>query len=1291
MILTLWGVAALADFRRDKLLRELLPQVTGLACLDTCFVYVAHLARALSPQRQQRLAELLGAQLTQDITPPRCDLIVVPRPGTRSPWSSKATDILHHCGLAAVTRIERGIAYGLESQNGAPFTARDITRIAPLLHDRMTETVLTDIGAIKNLFEQPPPRLLGQIDLLTQGIEALRAANRSLGLALAEDEIEYLAESYRTLGRNPTDAELMMFAQANSEHCRHKVFNAHWTLDGKAVPQTLFEMIRVSAAASPNGLLSAYRDNAAVVEGPCTEVFRADPITHAYGYHTEPAHVLMKVETHNHPTAIAPHPGAATGVGGEIRDEGATGRGGRPKAGLAGFSVSNLRIADFPQPWERDHGKPAGIASALDIMIHAPIGAAAYNNEFGRPNLTGYFRTFELDVAGQVRGYHKPIMLAGGVGAIRAGLVEKCNAVSGTPVVVLGGPAMLIGLGGGAASSQASGSSTEALDFASVQRANAEMERRCQEVINQCAALGDHNPILALHDVGAGGLANALPELVHDAGRGGRFDLHAIPSDDPALSPLELWCNEAQERYVMTVAPERLAVFEAFCARERCPYAVVGETTESLQLKLHDAHSDICPIDVPTALIFGDPPRMQRHAQRVRAPSIAFNTTDIAVDEAVRRVLSLPTVASKSFLITLGDRTVGGLTARDQMVGPWQLPVADCAVTASGFTAYTGEAMALGERAPVALLNGPASGRMAVGEAITNIAAACIEKLSDITLSCNWMAAVGHAGEDAALYDTVQAVATELCPALGIAIPVGKDSLSMQMRWEQAGAARQVTAPLSLMVSAFAVVSDVRKTLTPELRRDVGATELLLIDLGRGKNRLGGSALAQVFETVGAVPPDLDDPEDLKRLFAAIQEMNVAGILLAYLDRSDGGLLVTLAEMAFAAHSGLTVTLDALGPDPLAALFSEELGGVVQVRRADTEQVLARLTAQGLGSCSYVLGTVVDDDHLRFVSQGNEYYVAPRVDLQRRWAETSYRIQTLRDHPDCARAEFEMLSDTQAPGLHARLSFDPRQDIAAPSIARGVRPQVAILREQGVNGHVEMAAAFDRAGFRAVDVHMSDLIEGRRSLKDFQGLAACGGFSYGDVLGAGSGWAYSILYNARARAEFEAFFTRTDTFGLGVCNGCQMMSQLRALIPGSAHWPRFRRNRSEQFEARLSLVRIASSPSILLRGMEGSVLPIAVAHGEGRAEFTETNAEQHAHICLQYVDHHDAVTEHYPYNPNGSPQGIAGLTNADGRFTILMPHPERVFRTAQHSWHPQDWGEDGPWLRLFRNARVWLG
>lgn len=1299
-MLALRGAPALSDFRLRKLEARL-----GEALGRPLGVYAEHLHIAdLDGDLAEQGRDLLDRLLRYGPSLPGHDpqgllVLVVPRPGTISPWSSKATDIAHNCGLHQIRRLERGTAYYLTSQ-GAPVTEPESRAVAAQLYDRMTQVALFDLEEAARLFEHHGPRPVSRVAVLAGGRPALDQANRDLGLALSVDEIEYLLQSFTALGRDPTDVELMMFAQANSEHCRHKIFNADWTIDGVRQSHSLFRMIRHTTECSPGGVLSAYKDNAAVIEGWDGRRLLPDPETGIYGEHEEPIHILMKVETHNHPTAIAPHPGAATGAGGEIRDEGATGQGAKPKAGLTGFSVSNLRIPGHEQPWEQDRGKPARICSALEIMLEGPIGAAAFNNEFGRPNLAGYFRTYEQAVPGpdgraELRGYHKPIMLAGGLGNIRAEHVAKRPFPAGTPLVVLGGPAMLIGLGGGAASSMASGTSAQDLDFASVQRANPEMQRRCQEVIDRCWARGESNPILFIHDVGAGGLSNALPELIQDAGRGGRFELRSIPNDEPGMSPLELWCNEAQERYVLAIAAGRLAEFEAICRRERCPYAVVGQATEEPHLSLSDAQLHEAPIDIPLQLLFGNPPRLHREVSRLSPPAQAMDTAGIELAEAIRRVLSLPTVADKTFLITIGDRSITGLVAREQMVGPWQVPVADCAVTLTDYRGLTGEAMALGERAPLALLDAPASGRMAIAEAITNIAAARIPAIGDIKLSANWMAAAGHPDEDARLYDTVRAVGLELCPALGIAIPVGKDSMSMGTLWTgEGGEPRAMTAPLSLIVTAFAPVSDARATLTPELRTDQGDTDLILIDLGCGRNRLGGSCLAQVYGQLGDPAtdgvPDLDDPARLKRFFAAIQELALGDLILAYHDRSDGGLLATLCEMAFAGRCGLEVDLGPIGTDDLEALFSEELGAVIQVRHRDTDEVLQTLEQHGLADYSPVIGTLAEGDEIRIVRHDQPVFAAGRAGLQTIWSQTSYRMQRLRDHPGCAEEAFERIADPD-PGLHARLSFDPEEDIGFQYLERS-RPAIAILRDQGVNGQLEMAAAFHAAGFQCVDVHLSDIITGRVDLGGFRGLAACGGFSYGDVLGAGEGWAKTILFNPRARDQFQSFFERPDTFALGVCNGCQMLSNLQGLIPGADHWPRFVRNRSEQFEARTLMVEVLGSPSVLLAGMAGSRMPIAVAHGEGRAEFRDAAqlAASRPYRAVRFVENDGRIAERYPANPNGSPEGVTGLTTTDGRVTILMPHPERVFRGVQHAWRPGQWGQDGPWMRLFRNARAWV-
>lgn len=1287
-ILRLRGRDALPAFRRNKLLQTAAPAIAGLQ-VNAEFWHFIQLREALSPAEQATLERILSyGPAASDVAQKGTLLLVTPRIGTISPWSSKATDIAKHCGLPAVERIERGMAWWC-SAGDQPLNDEQRHALLPLIHDRMTESVLDGFDAAEALFRHIDPKPLAGVDLLGGGREALVQANTTMGLALSPDEIDYLLDNYKRMGRNPTDVELMMFAQANSEHCRHKIFNADWIVDGEKQQRSLFGMVRTTHEKHPQGTVVAYSDNSSVIEG--AEIERFYPADGGgYGYHKALTHILMKVETHNHPTAISPFPGASTGNGGEIRDEGATGRGAKPKAGLTGFSVSNLRIPGAEQPWEQNPvGKPGRIASALQIMLEGPIGGASFNNEFGRPNLTGYFRSYEQRVGGEVRGYHKPIMIAGGLGNIAAQHTAKNALPEGALLIQLGGPGMLIGLGGGAASSMDTGANQEDLDFDSVQRGNPEIERRAQEVIDRCWALGDANPILSIHDVGAGGLSNALPELAHSAHRGAHFELRDVPSEEPGMSPLQIWCNEAQERYVLAIAPADLDRFRALCERERCPFAVVGKATADGQLKVHDRVFANHPVDMAMEVLLGKPPKMLRDVKRIDRKGAAFVSSTINIREAAYRVLRLPTVADKTFLISIGDRTVGGMTARDQFVGPWQVPVADVAVTLMGFGTTRGEAMAMGERTPLAVLDPAASGRMAVGEAITNIAAAAIANIGDIKLSANWMAAAGHPGEDAALFDTVRAVTMELCPQLGISIPVGKDSLSMKTTWSEGATRKEVVAPLSLIVSAFAPVVDARRTLTPLLRRDCGDTDLLLIDLGRGRNRLAASALAQVHDQVGDAVPDVVNAADLKAFFNAIQQLNRDGLLLAYHDRSDGGLFATVCEMLIASRCGARL---ALSGDAVAALFNEELGALLQVRRGDSAKVMAVLKSTGLGDCSAVVGSVDGGDRLVVQAGGKTVLDELRIDLHRAWSETTFRMQQLRDNPDCAQQEYDRILDAADPGITPKLTFNPADDVAAPFIAKGARPRMAILREQGVNGQVEMAAAFDRAGFAAVDVHMSDIISGRVSLKDFKGFAACGGFSYGDVLGAGEGWAKSILFNPRARDEFEAFFKRGDSFALGVCNGCQMMSNLHELIPGAGHWPHFVRNRSEQFEARYVTLEVQSSPSLFFDGMAGSRIPVAVAHGEGYAEFRDAAALAAAQplVTLRFVDHHGAATERYPLNPNGSPQGITGLTTADGRFSILMPHPERVFRSVQNSWHPQGWGEDGPWLRMFRNARRWV-
>lgn len=1301
-MLSLHGSPAHSQLTTQKLLSNIQQVFPAVTAIETRFVHFVDLVESLDQDESTLLGKLLQYGPKLEATPAGSNgqtYLVIPRFGTISPWSSKATDIARNCGLTKVKRLERGVIFSLHAK--VPI---DESLVLPLIHDRMTQAVVHELAEAEKLFESSEPNPMQTVDVLTGGTQALQEANKSMGLALASDEIDYLVESFCALGRNPNDIELMMFAQANSEHCRHKIFNASWTLDGEEQDLSLFAMIRNTYECNSEGVLSAYKDNASVMQGNTAGRFFPDPKSRTYQYHQEPIHILTKVETHNHPTAIAPFPGASTGSGGEIRDEGATGVGSKPKAGLTGFSVSNLKIPGQLQPWEIDNGKPSHIASALDIMLEGPIGGAAFNNEYGRPNLCGYFRTFEqampssdLNAEQDIRGYHKPIMLAGGLGNIREQHVQKQDIPVGANLIVLGGPAMLIGLGGGAASSMDSGTSSADLDFASVQRDNAEMERRCQEVIDQCWAQGTSNPIKFIHDVGAGGLSNALPELVKDGERGGAFKLREIPNAEAQLSPMEIWCNEAQERYVMAVADKDLKRFEAICKRERCPFAVVGEAKEELHLSLEDTYFSNQPINLPMSVLFGKAPKMHRDVKRVDNQFKAFDSTGITLEDAAERVLQLPTVASKSFLITIGDRSITGMVAREQMVGPWQVPVADAAVTAQSFDSNYGEAMAIGERTPSALINAPASGRMAVAEAITNIACASIEKISDIRLSANWMAAAGFPGEDVKLYETVKAVGMELCPELGITIPVGKDSMSMRTVWSDKNKQqdKSVTAPLSLIVSAFAPVQNIRQTLTPQLRLE-SDSRLLLLDLGLGSNRLGGSALAQVYNQFGNKVPDVHSAADLKAFFGFIQDAIQQQLLLAYHDRSDGGLFVSLMEMAFAGHCGLSIHLGEISSpqDHLENLFNEELGAVIQVASDKVAQLNDLAEDYGLSDICFDIGEPVKGDDVHFFYEGKEVLSGTRSHYQSLWANTSYAMQSLRDNSECARQEYERIQDVKDNGLFSDLSFDINEDIAASFINNQAKPRIAILREQGVNGQLEMAAAFDRAGFDAIDVHMSDIISGEVSLEQFNALVACGGFSYGDVLGAGEGWAKSILFNDNARKQFETFFLRENTLALGVCNGCQMMSNLHELIPGTSHWPHFVRNASEQFEGRTSLVKIQDSPSVFLQGMAGSVFPIAVAHGEGRAEFNSAEAQKaainSAYLAMQYVDSHGKVTQTYPSNPNGSPNGIAGLCNEDGRFTIMMPHPERVFRAVTNSWRPDDWQEYSPTMRMFRNARCWL-
>ncbi len=1290
-MLVLPGSSALSDARFDLLAAQISAVGQAYQLREAFYAYAIDIKESAS-LNTDRLAALLHSGTASEMDTDALNRpglrIVAPRFGTISPWSSKATDIARNCGFDAINRIERIVVIGIDGlSSDQPLPALDA-----LLHDRMVDTVVSSLDALAPLFERSSPQSYEEVDILAGGAAALVAANEELGLALANDEITYLVTAFTELGRNPRDIELMMFAQANSEHCRHKIFNASWEIDEQQKSHSLFGMIRHTNEVGGENVLSAYSDNAAVVMGHRAGRFSPGVSDRVWRFHDEFVHLLMKVETHNHPTAISPFAGAGTGAGGEIRDEGAVGRGSRPKASLVGFTVSHLEIPEQPRPWELHYGRPGRIVSPLQIMTEGPIGAAAFNNEFGRPNLAGYFRTFEAVTDGGVRGYHKPIMIAGGFGNIREAHVEKGAFSVGAKLIVLGGPAMLIGLGGGAASSMASGDSAEDLDFASVQRQNPEIQRRCQEVIDSCWSLGDQNPIAFIHDVGAGGLSNALPELVRDGGRGGCFELRDVPNDESSMTPLEIWCNESQERYVLAVEPESLPEFEAICERERCPYAVVGEATDSQHLLVNDRDFGNAPIDLPMSVLFGKPPKMHRQARRHPAVADDFEASTVSLSTSLERVLTFPAVASKSFLITIGDRSVTGMVSRDQMVGPWQVPVADCAITTVSLDSHLGEAMSMGERTPVALLNGPASGRLAVAEAITNILAAPVAALNDIKLSANWMCAAGHEGDDAVLYDTVEAVGMGFCPALGITIPVGKDSMSMRTVWESAEGNRAVTAPVSLIVSGFAPCGDVRGALTPTLSADEH-TALLLVDLGRGQDRIGGSVLAQVWQKMGATPPDVT-PEDVVALFNFITELKAQNRILAYHDRSDGGLLVTLLEMAFAGRCGLNIDLDISLECANARLFSEEIGAVIQVKADQIDETMRLAVAHGLADAVSLVATPRKDERIVVNTPQFELIDSNRGALQSLWAQTSYAIARRRDNSACADQEFARIHSDDA-GLSASLTFDCDEDIAAPYLASGARPRVAILREQGVNGQMEMAAAFDRAGFTAVDVHMSDIMSGRQRLQDVHGLVACGGFSYGDVLGAGEGWAKSILFNDAVRQEFGSFFERSDTFALGVCNGCQMLSALQAVIPGTEHWPRFARNLSEQYEARLSLVKIESSASILLAGMEGSHLPIVVAHGEGRAQFADEAQrdalESAGQVAIRFIDNDLQTATAYPLNPNGSPSGITGLCNADGRVTIMMPHPERVYRAAQLSWCPPDWHTDSGWMRLFRNGRVWLG
>lgn len=1303
MVFELNGARALSDFRAARVLAALQRVSSNIEAVSGRFVHFVHASRELTKAEEERLASLLTyGDAAEDV---RADLafMVVPRLGTISPWASKATDIVKNCGIEGVLRVERGTVYSLALK--APLTEEEAAQAAGVLHDRMTESVVARDFPAENLFVELEGRPMATVALVEEGRPALERANVEMGLALSPDEIDYLTDAFTKIGRNPTDVELMMFAQANSEHCRHKIFNARWTVDGEEREETLFGMIRRTHKMAPQGTITAYADNAAIFEG--AEVTRLYPrpgsgneFGRVFERKDEMTHTVFKVETHNHPTAISPFPGASTGSGGEIRDEGATGRGARPKAGLCGFTTSNLNLPELPQGFENDsdtvtgektdakYGAPSRIATPLSIMTEGPLGGAAFNNEFGRPNILGYFRTFEANIGGTRYGYHKPIMLAGGIGNIRDDQTKKDVPPAGSLLIVLGGPGMRIGLGGGAASSMTTGSNSEALDFDSVQRGNPEMERRAQEVIDRCWSMGDENPIIAIHDVGAGGLSNAMPELADLSGKGATFDLSKVPVEESGMSPLEIWCNESQERYVIALDAAKIDIFRDFCERERCPFAVLGTITEEADLKL-TRPEETPAVDMPMEVLLGKAPRMHRDVAHVETKLSAFKSEGLDLAKAVTDVLRHPTVGSKSFLITIGDRSVGGLVSRDQMVGPWQVPVADCGVTTLGFETNRGEAMSMGERTPIAVIDAAAASRMAVGEALTNIAAADV-KLPEVKLSLNWMAACGAKGEDAKLFDAVKG-ASDFCVALGISVPVGKDSLSMRTAWEDNGEKKSVTSPVSLIASAAAPVGDVTLTLTPELRKIPSV--LVLADLGCGRARMGGSILAQVAQRFGDTAPDCEDPAMLARFMGALCTLVNEGAVVAYHDRADGGLAATASEMMFASRLGVKLDLTSLTKDAdvFAALFNEELGGLMQVPAEKAARVAEVMREAGLASVCHFVGEVVDDDALTISANGAELARLDRADLQKAWTEVSWQIARGRDNPACADSEFARIERKEDTGLFAKTTFDVNEDVAAPMILTGVRPKIAILREQGVNSQTEMAAAFTRAGFDAYDVHMTDLLTGRADLAEFTGLACCGGFSYGDVLGAGGGWAKTILHNDRMVEMFRTFFNREDTFGLGICNGCQMMSHLRDLIPGASHWPEFVRNTSEQFEARLVNVEVLESPSIFFAGMAGSVMPVVNSHGEGRVQFLRPEDAALVKAAARFVDPCGNPTEVYPYNPNGSKGGLTSVTTEDGRFTIMMPHPERSHRAQQLSWHPAEWTDASGWMRMFRNARKWVG
>ena len=1272
------GIQALRKFKVNTLNERIKRLIPGLELIGTEYIHFIETDKDLSQSNKKTLHKLLNYSPEVNLEDSKYTITVAPRIGTISPWSSKASDICKLCGLSVISRIERGINYHLNRT----INANELVTLLELVMDKMTESHLQSLSDSELLFNELMPNEFITIDILGLGKSAINKANNELGLALSQSEINYLFDSFTAIERNPRDIELMMFAQANSEHCRHKIFNADWTIDSEKQAISLFGMIKNTYKQNPEGLLSVYSDNSAVMNGYSSNYFEANE-KGVYQSSVGEKAVLMKVETHNHPTAIAPDPGAATGSGGEIRDEGATGRGSKPKTGLCGFSVSNLKLPNSIQPWEIDYGKPSQIASALEIMIDGPIGAASFNNEFGRPNTCGYFRTYEQETKnGDVRGYHKPIMLAGGIGNIKKNHVEKGLISDGDKIIVLGGPAMLIGLGGGAASSIGSGDQNENLDFASVQRANPEMQRRSQEVINACTNLGDKNPIVSIHDIGAGGLSNGIPELVNDSTKGAKLQLRSIPNDEFKMSPLEIWCNESQERYVIAIKDESITLFDEICIKERAPYAVLGSATEDRHLLLEDSHFNNTPIDLEMSLLFGSSPKTHKDVKSIANIEDAFNPINIELEDAVNRLLNLPTIASKNFLITIADRSVTGLIARDQMIGPWQVPVADCAISLSDYLGYQGEAMSIGEKTPISLINAAAAARMSVGEALTNLMGAFIEDISHINLSANWMCASGHPGEDAKLFEAVKSIGMELCPQLGLTIPVGKDSMSMKSSWREGDKEKSVTAPLSLIISAFSRTPDARLQITPLLTNNLNS-ELFLIDLGLGKNRMGGSSLAQVFNQIGNETPDLDDPALFAKFFSVINTLNKEGLVNAFHDRSDGGALVTLLEMAFASRCGLDIRTSKL----LYELFNEELGCVIQVSNHNREKVLNELEKAGLKEHTKSIAKINETDEIIIYQDDIEVFKDQRVNLQKVWSSTSYHISKLRDNPESALSEYSELSESSN-GLKISPTFDINENISTPYLNQGKKPKIAILREQGINGHIEMAAAFTKAGFEATDVHMSQILSGEVSLSRFKGLAACGGFSYGDVLGAGRGWANSILLNHKAKDEFSEYFLRNDSFTLGVCNGCQMISNLRDIIPGTENWPSFERNTSEQFEARFTGVRINNSKSLFFAGMQGSVMPIAIAHGEGKASFKSKLPENT--ISMQYVDHSGNASQIYPHNPNGSENAAAAICDDTGRVTIMMPHPERVFRAVQNSWHPNNWDERSPWMRMFDNAREWI-